>query len=83
MTTAHTPVNVAAHTMATRRLRLLCVTDSAGPLIGVLTRPDLPRLYLRAEGVIQANIEADTANALADTMNTAARTLRHSLQSPR
>jgi len=61
---AHTAVGVAAQLMATHRLCLLCVTDHAGVLIGVLSRADLLRLYLRSDGVIQADIEADIDNAL-------------------
>jgi len=61
---ARTAVGVAAQLMSTHRLCLLCVTDHAGVLIGVLSRANLPRLYLRSDGVIQADIDADIDNAL-------------------
>jgi len=65
---AHTSVGAAAHTMATHRLCLLCVTDHAGALIGVLTRADLLRLYLRADSVIQAELDSVLDNALTDAV---------------
>ena len=58
-----TPVSTAAHLLADHQLRQLCIVDSAGFLIGVLTRRDPLRLFLRGDRAIHADVEHALAHA--------------------
>ena len=63
ITAADTRAGVAAHTMVSQHLCVLCVVDGDGRLIGVITRADLIRLFLRCDDAIQAEVERDLADA--------------------
>ena len=58
---ADTPISVAASQLADPRPRVLCVVDNTGRLIGVLTRRDLLRIYLRGDHAIETDIQTQLA----------------------
>jgi CBS domain-containing protein len=51
------PLTVAVRMLATHRLHQLCVVDRAGHLVGMLTRRDALRLFLRGDGAIVADLD--------------------------
>lgn len=63
---ADTPISIAAHLLADSGPRGLCVVDDTGRLVGVLTRRDLLRLYLRGDHAIKADIHAQLAATFHD-----------------
>jgi CBS-domain-containing membrane protein len=54
-----TPVEEAARLAAAHRIRSLPVVDPAGVLIGIVTRGDLLKVYLRADADIGVAVEAE------------------------
>lgn len=63
---ADTPISTAASRLADPQPRGLCVTDHTGRLIGVLTRRDLLRVYLRGDHAIETDIQAHLAATIHD-----------------
>ena len=63
---ADTPISTAAHHLADPHPNALCVTDHTGQLVGVLTRRDLLRVYLRGDHAIETDIQAQLAHAIHD-----------------
>lgn len=53
---AHEPVRLAARLMARHRIKHLPVLDSAGRLVGIVSRSDLLRGYLRPDEQIRTEI---------------------------
>jgi CBS domain-containing protein len=51
------PLHVAVRVLATHRLRQVCVVSGRGELVGVLTRQDALRVFLRGDGVIRSEVE--------------------------
>src|SRR5699024_6025308 len=51
------PITAAARSMAQHKVRRLCVVNSAGELVGVISRRDIIATYLRADDEILADIE--------------------------
>jgi len=58
---ADTPISTAAGCLSDPHPRALCVTDHTGQLVGVLTRRDLLRVYLRGDHTIETDIKARLA----------------------
>jgi CBS domain-containing protein len=54
--TVGTPVGVAAHAMDRERVKRLPVVDGTGQLVGIVSRADLLRVYLRADVDIAVEI---------------------------
>jgi CBS domain-containing protein len=53
------PLHVAVRMLATHRLRRVCVVSERGQLVGMLTRQDAMRVFLRGDGVIRAEVERE------------------------
>lgn len=58
-TTKTTPIVAAAELAARARVRALPVVDAAGSLVGVVSRSDLMRAFLRPDEEIQRDVERD------------------------
>lgn len=59
--TQHSPLAAAVQTLTREQIRTLCVVDTAGRLVGTLSRRDALRLFLRGDGPIQADLEHEIA----------------------
>jgi CBS domain-containing protein len=53
------PLRVAVRVLATQRLRRVCVVSEGGHLVGMLTRQDAMRVFLRGDGVIRSDVERE------------------------
>jgi CBS domain-containing protein len=62
--TEHTRLGAATHALATQDIRRLCVVDQAGRLVGLLSRQDVLRVFLRCDSIIAADVERELAAAV-------------------
>ena len=61
---AHRPVTEAAKTMIDRRVNRLPVVDEGGKLLGILTRADLVRAFVRSDEELAAEISEEVINQM-------------------
>lgn len=61
------PLRVAVRVLATQRLRRVCVVSERGHLVGMLTRQDAMRVFLRGDGVIRADVERELTELTDET----------------
>lgn len=59
-----TPIVVAARLAARARVRSLPVVDEAGTLVGIVTRGDLVKVFLRKDRDIEGDVRAHAVNTL-------------------